>query len=208
MKLSNIKYIVLLLTFGLLTACSDEANDEEKKEIKKVNSTENIFLPDFSGNYSQVDFIGRPETTLNYILDPKTRDKFNQITAKEQSKFAPVVKQRLIDMHKIFDASFEANYLGLNLNQFSDLMSKNVLQVSFDEKTSYKKFTGRTLKDDVIDIMLSQMFGGEKGDRFNGQDTDGDGVADLPILVSDNLDARYVNIGGKFPYLGTPYVIN
>ena len=162
-------------------------------------------LPDFSGTFKQVDYIGRPETTLNYISDPQQKDEFNIVTVKGQAEFTPVVKARLVQMHQMFETTYETNYLGLDLDQFSELMANNMLQVSLDDETDYRNFTGRTLTDDVIDVMLSQMFGGKSGDRFNGQDIDGDGVADLPILVTDNTGDELIELTTTFPYLESPY---
>ena len=42
-----------------------------------------------------------------------------------------------------------------------------------------------------------------EGDRFSGQDTDGDGMADLPRLTSDGV-GQTATIGTTFPYLGAP----
>lgn len=58
-------------------------------------------------------------------------------------------------------------------------------------------FTGRTLQDDVIDISLILLFGGETGARFNGQDG-------FPQLVTDGVSLTADNISLSFPYIGAP----
>lgn len=63
--------------------------------------------------------------------------------------------------------------------------------------------TGRTPQDDVIDVSLILLFGGGDGARFSGQDTNMDGIPDLPRLTSDGV-ALTATIGTTFPYLGAP----
>jgi len=63
--------------------------------------------------------------------------------------------------------------------------------------------TGRTPQDDVIDVSLILLFGGGDGARFSGQDTDMDGISDLPRLTSDGV-AFTSTISTTFPYLGAP----
>ncbi len=207
MKLFPLNHKLLILPLILFFSCNEDAQTpnadaDAMEQIKNPPAQDE--MPDFSGQYKQVDYIGRPETTLNYIIDGADQDKFNQIPATEQSAYQPVISNRLQQMHSLFGTTYETNYLGLDLIQFTTLMSKNVLQVSLKGPTSYADLTGRTLNDDVIDIMLSQMFGGKTGDRFNGQDTDSDGTPDLPILVSDNRNDDRVNPSSEFPYLELP----
>ena len=45
------------------------------------------------------------------------------------------------------------------------------------------------------------MSGGTTGDRFNGQDLDGDGQPDLPILVTDGVSSAGETPMNSFPYL-------
>lgn len=198
MKILNINYYIVLVSIVLLYGCNEDSGINEGTDVSNM-------IPDFSGEYKQVDHIGRPETTLNYILSGETQDQFNTISTAEQATFQPLFLDRLNQMHSLFDTTYETNYLGLDAAQFTSLMAKNALQVSLDGPTSYAMLTGRTLTDDVIDVMLSQMFGGKKGDRFNGQDTDNDGIPDVPILVSDNREARRVSPTPEFPYLEAPY---
>jgi len=57
--------------------------------------------------------------------------------------------------------------------------------------------TGRKLQDDVIDISLILLFGGETGARFNGE-------GGLPQLVTDGVSLTAGNISTSFPYIGAP----
>ena len=63
--------------------------------------------------------------------------------------------------------------------------------------------TGRRIQDDVIDVSLILLFGGMEGDRFSGQDTDGDGMPNLPRLTSDGVSIT-ASPTTTFPYLGSP----
>lgn len=96
------------------------------------------------------------------------------------------------------------------------VLSNDVLEVAPDFPTTYFNggsgapnyegavgLTGRTPQDDVIDISLILLFGGGNGARFSGQDTNDDGVADLPRLTSDGVGLT-ATVGTTFPYLGAP----
>ncbi|WP_419211894.1 DUF4331 family protein [Maribacter sp. X9] len=127
--------------------------------------------------------------------------------------------------------NFEPNILGDILNGPSDdgytnnpvtatvlttVLANDVLEVAPNLPTTYFNggsgapnyegaigLTGRTPQDDVIDISLTLLFGGGDGARFSGQDTDNDGMADLPRLTSDGVGLT-ATIGTTFPYLGAP----
>jgi hypothetical protein len=127
--------------------------------------------------------------------------------------------------------NFEPNILGDILNGpdkdgFTDnpvsatvlttVLASDVLEVAPNLPTTYFNggsgapnyegaigLTGRTPQDDVIDISLILLFGGGDGARFSGQDTDMDGIADLPRLTSDGV-ALTATISTNFPYLGAP----
>lgn len=129
------------------------------------------------------------------------------------------------------DVNYEPNILGDILNGpdkdgttdnpvsaevLTTLLSYDVLEVAPDVPTTYFNggagapgfegaigLTGRTPQDDVIDISLILLFGGATGDRFSGQDTNGDGDSDLPRLTSDGVGLS-ADIGTTFPYLGSP----
>ncbi len=129
------------------------------------------------------------------------------------------------------DVNYEPNILGDILNGpdkdgatdnpvsatvLTSVLADDVLEVAPDVATTYFNggagapafegaigLTGRTPQDDVIDVSLILFFGGATGDRFSGQDIDGDGNADLPRLTSDGV-ALTADISTTFPYLGAP----
>jgi len=103
--------------------------------------------------------------------------------------------------------NYQTNILGLDATAFTTLLANfDALQVAPNGQTVYYDpatglaLTGRGLEDDVIDISLTLIFGGEDGTRFNGEN-------DSPLLTSDN-----VSIGtrtyGDFPYLEAPVMNN
>ncbi len=90
------------------------------------------------------------------------------------------------------------------------VLSNDVLEVAPNHPTTYFNpgagapsfdgaigFTGRKLQDDVIDVSLILLFGGESGARFNGQNG-------LPQLVTDGVSLTAENITNTFPYIGAP----
>ncbi|MBC2839374.1 DUF4331 family protein [Robiginitalea sp. SC105] len=121
------------------------------------------------------------------------------------------------------DVNYETNILGLDAATLTTYLSADVLEVAPDAPTTYFNpgtdndndgrilvpdgdeigLTGRTLRDDVIDISLILLFGGAEGDRFSGQDLDGDGMQDLPRLTSDGVSLT-ADISADFPYIGAP----
>ncbi|MFV8225281.1 DUF4331 family protein [Christiangramia aquimixticola] len=124
------------------------------------------------------------------------------------------------------DINFEPNILGDILNGpeptsannpnpvsatvLTSVLAADVLEVAPDAPTTYFNagtgapnfegaigLTGRTLQDDVIDISLILLFGGETGARFNGE-------GGLPQLVTDGVAITANNITSSFPYIGAP----
>ena len=90
------------------------------------------------------------------------------------------------------------------------VLASDVLEVAPDAPTIYFNpgsgapnfegavgLTGRMLQDDVIDISLILLFGGETGARFNGE-------GGLPQLVTDGVALTADNITNSFPYIGAP----
>ncbi len=122
------------------------------------------------------------------------------------------------------DVNYEPNILGLDATTLTTVLAADVLEVAPDAPTTYFDpgtdldndgrilvpdgdevgLTGRRLQDDVIDISLILLFGGQEGDRFSGQDLDMDGQADLPRLTSDGVALTAENITDTFPYAGAP----
>lgn len=90
------------------------------------------------------------------------------------------------------------------------VLSNDVLEVAPNNVTTYFTagagapsfdgaigFTGRKLQDDVIDVSLILLFGGETGARFNGE-------GGFPQLVTDGVSMTADNITTSFPYIGAP----
>lgn len=124
------------------------------------------------------------------------------------------------------DVDYEPNILGDILNGpqptsednpnpvsatvLTTVLSNDVLEVAPNNVTTYFDagagaptfdgaigFTGRRLQDDVIDISLILLFGGETGARFNGE-------GGFPQLVTDGVSITADNITTSFPYIGAP----
>jgi hypothetical protein len=121
------------------------------------------------------------------------------------------------------DVNYQNNILGLDATTLTTVLATDVLEVAPNLPTTYfdpgtdndndgrilvpdgdeVALTGRRLTDDVIDVSLILLFGGEEGDRFSGQDTDSDGEANLPRLTSDGVGFTG-ELLTEFPYVGDP----
>ena len=189
--------------------------------------------PDFSGTYSQVDFMGRPGINTVLSADGTTKDAHNiSIPSEMGATFQAGFEARLEQYHDVYadllgldpmDVNYENNILGLDAATLTGYLAADVLEVAPGLPTTYFNpgtdndmdgrilvpdgdevgLTGRTPQDDVIDVSLILLFGGMEGDRFSGQDTDMDGMADLPRLTSDGVGLT-ADISTSFPYLGAP----
>lgn len=104
----------------------------------------------------------------------------------------------------------ETNPNPVSARVLTTVLSNDVLEVAPKAPTTYFNagagaptfegaigFTGRKLQDDVIDVSLILLFGGETGARFNGQDG-------FPQLVTDGVSLTADNISTSFPYIGAP----
>ncbi len=189
--------------------------------------------PDFSGTYTQVDFMGRPGINTVLSADDATKDAHNRAIPSEMAAtFQASFEARLEAYHDVYaellgldpmDVNYENNILGLDAATLTGYLAADVLEIAPDLPTTYFNpgtdanmdgsilvpdgdevaLTGRTLQDDIIDVSLILLFGGETGDRFSGQDTDMDGTADLPRLTSDGVSLTAMPTD-TFPYLGAP----
>lgn len=213
MKLYNIKTTFLsVLALAALASCS---NDDDMTMEPAPMAT------DFSGTYSQADHMGRPgiNTVLSADINGQVgvKNSFNRTIPSEMgAKFQAGFEARLEQYHDVYaellgfqpeDVDYEANILGLDATTLTTVLANDALDVAPDMPTTYfngtQVLTGRALQDDVIDISLILLFGGETGARFSGQDTDNDGQADLPRLTSDGVSLT-ASLSTSFPYLGTP----
>lgn len=213
MKLYNIKTTFLsVLALAALASCS---NDDDMTMEPAPMAT------DFSGTYSQADHMGRPgiNTVLSADINGQVgvKNSFNRTIPSEMgAKFQAGFEARLEQYHDVYadllgapreNVNYEANILGLDATTLTTVLANDALDVAPDMPTTYfngtQVLTGRALQDDVIDISLILLFGGETGARFSGQDTDNDGQADLPRLTSDGVSLT-ASLSTSFPYLGTP----
>lgn len=208
MKTYTIKNIFAAII--LVAAVASCSNDDDNIIITGGDDDGGMATLDFSGTYAQQDQMGRPG--INTVLSGSTaiKNDFNVTIPSEQGAiFQPLFLDQAVALHTAFGASYETNILGLDATTLTTILASDVLQVAPNAPTSYfdgtNVLTGRNLNDDVIDISLILLFGGTTGDRFNGQDTDGDGVADLPILVTDNVSSAGETPLANFPYLESPH---
>ncbi len=155
---------------------------------------------DFSGTFAQEDQMGRPG--INTVFTPTDADEnqFNVTTPANQLSFQPTFQSRVEAYYNAYGASYENNILGVDLPTLTTVLAIDVLQVAPNADTSYFNpntgvpLTGRTLEDDVIDVSLILLFGGNSGARF-------DGTGGTPNLVSDNVGLEAGATSSSFPYL-------
>lgn len=157
---------------------------------------------DFSGTYTQVDVMGRAAINTVLGISDARKDAFNNSTPAEQAAFAQEFTDMINGYHAAYGAQYENNILGLSAEQMGSILALDVLQVAPNAPTTYfdgtNVLTGRTLTDDVVDISLILLFGGNSGDRFNGENG-------TPELVSDNVSFDSTNnISASFPYMASP----
>jgi len=226
MKFSNILYACsFVLAVSFFTSCNND-DDNQSTMLPDANA-------DFSGIYSQVDHMGRPGINTVLSADDATKDSQNRTLPADMAvAFQASFEARLEAYHDVYATilgadpaavNYENNILGLDVATLTGYLAADVLEVAPNLPTTYFNpgtdadmdgrilvpdgdevaLTGRTIQDDVIDVSLILLFGGMEGDRFSGQDTDGDGMADLPRLTSDGVSIT-ANPTTTFPYLGNP----
>ncbi|AZQ44143.1 DUF4331 family protein [Nonlabens ponticola] len=203
MKLFNIKYAVAALALATITISCDDDDD-----VTGFPAT-----TDFSGTFVQEDQMGRPG--INTVFTPTEDDEneFNvTLPANGIANFQAIFQDRLEAYYDAYGAEYENNILGLDIATLTTVLALDVLQVAPNADTSYFNpntgvpLTGRRLTDDVIDVSLILLFGGESGARFdggegNGDDDDDDDSNNVPNLVSDNVGVEDDAVQNTFPYL-------
>jgi len=227
MKIINIKYIALSLCLGLLftqckddddngnvieqATCDDGIMNGDEEGVDCGGSCVSCFdLIDFSGTYMQEDIMGRPGVNTVFSGSDMVKNDFNVSLVTERASFQPTFEATLEAYHDVYgdalgvDLDYEANILGLDAPTFTTVLAQfDALQVAPDAQTTYfdpntgVALTGRTLADDVIDISLILMFGGNDGARFDGNNG-------TPQLTSDGVGPGDRDFGLPFPYLETP----
>ncbi|WP_124980672.1 DUF4331 family protein [Nonlabens xiamenensis] len=164
---------------------------------------------DFSGTFMTQDQMGRPGINTVLSGSDAAKNNFNVTTPSTQlADYAGTFDATLGAYYNAYGATFENNILGLDRGQTTAVLSLDVLQVAPDAPTSYftpgtgataltmpsSFLTGRTLEDDVIDVSLIVLFGGNSGQRFDGNNG-------TPNLVSDNVSQEAGTSTSTFPYL-------
>lgn len=188
------KYIGLAAMVATFTVSCDDDDDAPTGPTVTTN---------FEGTFSQEDQMGRPG--INTVLTSSAqKNAFNTTIPTQQiGTFQPIFQNTVEGLYDAYSMTagvnleYENNILGISLPVLTTVLALDVLQVSPDADTSYFNpttgvpLTGRTLNDDVIDVSLILLFGGNNGDRFTSPTN----------LVSDNVGVEAGATSNSFPYL-------
>lgn len=157
--------------------------------------------PNFSGTYIQEDQMARPAINTVFVNDGM-KDAFNTtIPSQMGAMFQGAFQTKLETLSPAFNPASpsDANALGFTAEQFTGVLATDVLTVSLDGPTTFfdgtNILTGRNLADDVIDVELILIFGGEEG-LTNPE---------FPGLTSDNVASNDKAFLTSFPYLASPW---
>jgi hypothetical protein len=203
------KYIsIAILAAAFTVSCN---NDDDLPTTGAVDT-------DFSGTFAQEDQMGRPG--INTVFTPTEADENNfNVTppATQIANFQAIFQGRIEAYYAAYSntagttLNYENNILGVSLPVLTTVLALDVLQVSPNAPTTYFNpgtdndndgialdldgdevvLTGRALNDDVIDVSLILLFGGNNGDRFTSPTN----------LVSDNVGVEASATSTSFPYL-------
>jgi hypothetical protein len=192
MKIFNIKYAIAVAALAAITV---SCNDDD-------NVTGNPAGTDFTGTFVQEDQMGRPGINTVFPTTNADENAFNQtIPSNGISRWQPTFQAKVEGLYNAYGATYENNILGLDLPTLTTALSLDVLQVAPDSPSPTTYFggtsnflTGRNLQDDVIDVSLILLFGGETGARFDGNNG-------TPNLVSDRVSLEAGVTQPNFPYL-------
>lgn len=182
-------------------------SDEEGIDCGGVFCEPCAVILDFSGTYAQEDIMGRPGINTVFGGTAAVKNNFNTSIVSGRASFQEGFQNQLEAYHDVYGAAlgveldYEPNILGLDAATFTTVLAQfDALQVAPNGTTTYfdgtNALTGRTLSDDVIDISLTLMFGGETGTRFDGNNG-------TPQLTSDGVGAGDRDFGLAFPYMST-----
>lgn len=187
--MKNIKRLrILTVAFAVslvVLNCSD--NDDDNMTVAL----------NFSGTYVQEDQMGRP--AINTVFtSAASKDLFNVTTPSSQNAaFQSMFQTNLLALSPAF-ANNGKNALGQDAAAFTTLLATDVLNVSLDGETTFydgnpaHTLSGRALGDDVINVELLLIFGGEN-------------FAENPTLTNDNVNANDKAFLASFPYLASPW---
>jgi hypothetical protein len=168
---------VLLIAAGLCTfaACKKDKDNDHHSTF-----------------YEMQDQIARPAISTVFV-STTDKDLFNTTVPSAMSAaFAGKFKSRLLALNP----GYTTNLLGLNADQFTNVLVNDVLNASTTAPTTFydgtNVLTGRALADDVIDVELTLIFGGPTG-------------ASNPGLTSDHVNGNDKEFLSSFPYLASPH---
>jgi len=177
--------------------CTDGILNGEETEIDcgGPNCTPCGQVIDFGGIYKQEDQMGRPEINT-FFGTTGFRDEFNlTIPSEMEVEFQERFLFKLTDSTGL-NAGYTTNVLGLDAEEFTTLLSNDVLWLAQTGVTTYSNgteiMTGRALGEDVIDTSLLWIFGGPDG-------------SENPGLTNDGVPANDATFSNSFPYLAEPF---
>lgn len=229
MKLYNVKHLALAFGAALtIASCSDDDNGDMQMEPKMTDFSGTYSQVDHMGRPGINTVLSYDIEGQASVKDAQNVTVPSEMGAMFQTGF----EARLEQYHDVYanllgadpaDVNYENNILGLDATTLTSYLAADVLEVAPNLPTTYFNpgtdndgdgrilvpdgdevaLTGRLITDDVIDVSLILLFGGAEGNRFSGQDTDGDGIADLPRLTSDGVSLT-ATVSTDFPFLGTP----
>ncbi|WP_336622674.1 MULTISPECIES: hypothetical protein [unclassified Cellulophaga] len=229
MKLYNIKHLALAFGAALtIASCSDDDNGDMNMEPEATDFSGTYTQVDHMGRPGINTVLSYDIDGQSSVKDAQNVTVPSEMGTMFQAGF----EARLEQYHDVYanllgadpaDVNYENNILGLDAVTLTSYLAADVLEVAPNLPTTYFNpgtdndgdgrilvpdgdevaLTGRLITDDVIDVSLILLFGGAEGDRFSGQDTDGDGTADLPRLTSDGVSLT-ATVSTDFPFLGTP----
>jgi hypothetical protein len=179
-----------IITFALVCAVATVSCNNDDDNTPVAMEMESI---DFSGTFVQQDQMARPAINTVFVASGQPKDDFNAtVPSKMGAKYQPIFESRLMALNK----GYTTNALGMDAATFTGALATDVLNVSTTGKTTFfdgtNVLTGRALADDVIDVELLLIFGGEDG-------------SSNPGLTSDNVDANDKAFTVSFPYLAAAW---
>jgi hypothetical protein len=126
------------------------------------------------GESGQIDQVGRSLVTALFSPSEEDRHRFLHTPPAQQSSFRPILVTTLKT----------AGYSEAEANRVAMQLLPDILPYDYSRATGYPN--GRTLKDDLLDVMLTLFTNGKATSDLVGPHTD---------LLED------------FPYLGTPHPV-
>jgi len=142
--------------------------------------------------YMGGDQMARPAINTVFVTTADKDNFNNTIPSAMGTAFQAKFKTQLLALN----SGYTTNALTQTADQFTGLLSTDVLNVSTSGKTTFfdgtNVLTGRALADDVIDVELLLIFGGPGGTSNAG-------------LTSDHVSANDKAFLTAFPYLASPW---